>query len=70
MLPQRLGHQHMNLQIGLKTRFLNLQIGVHMFNLIGQGHDLRWPLQIFAEKGRQVLHQLPGLVAIAANHRF
>ena len=41
-----------------------------MFNLIGQGHNLRRPFQVLAEKRRQKLHQLRGLIAVATDHRF
>ena len=42
-----------------------------MLNFIRQGNNFRQgPASGFCEKGRQILHQLPGLIAIVANHRF
>lgn len=41
-----------------------------MLNLVREGDDLRGTLQVFAEKCRQKLHQLRGLIAVAADHRL
>lgn len=70
LIRQLVRHGERHLQTRLETRLLNLQIGIHVLNLIGEGHDLRRPLQVLAEKGRQKLHQLRGLIAVAADHRF
>lgn len=64
----RNGERH--LQARLETRLLDLEVRIHMLNLIGEGDDLRRPFQVFAEKGRQKLYQLRGLIAVAADHRF
>jgi hypothetical protein len=41
-----------------------------VFNLIGQSDISDGRLRFFAEKCRQELHQLRGLIAVAADHRF
>lgn len=41
-----------------------------MLDLIGKSDNFRRPFQVLAKEGRQILHQLAGLIAVAADHRL
>lgn len=70
MMRQPFRHRHLDLQVSLKASLLNLQIGVNMLDLIGKSDNFRRPFQVLAKEGRQILHQLAGLIAVAADHRL
>ncbi len=69
-MRQPFRHRHLDLQVSLKVSLLNLQIGVNMLDLIGKSDNFRRPFQVLAKEGRQILHQLAGLIAVAADHRL
>ena len=58
----------MDLQAILKTRFFYLQIGIDMFDFLTQSSALFWAFEVITEKGRNILNQLPRLLAVFADH--
>jgi hypothetical protein len=50
LMRQLVRHRHLDLQVSLKARLLNLQIGVNMLNLIGKSDNFRRPFQVLAKK--------------------
>ncbi len=69
VLQQRFGNMDLHAQVLGEAGLFDVQIGVHMLQLVGQGHLVPLALEVLAKEGGEIVHQGAGALGIAPDHR-